>query len=83
MADMPLQYCINSGGSTFKMEDCGGGQRLCSNYRGITLTLPATVYATVLEKRFCLLVEPVFRRSNVVLVLTVEDSDGSTPSQAY
>lgn len=34
MADMSLQHCINNGGSTFKMEDCGGGQRLCSNYRG-------------------------------------------------
>ncbi|TWW74372.1 R2DM Retrovirus-related Pol polyprotein from type II retrotransposable element [Takifugu flavidus] len=37
-----------------------GDQRVCSNYRGITLlSLPGKVYARVLEKRIRLLVEPL------------------------
>ncbi|TWW73565.1 hypothetical protein D4764_15G0009590 [Takifugu flavidus] len=40
----------------FKSED----QRMCSNYRGITLlSLPGKVYARVLEKRIRLIVEPL------------------------
>ncbi|MDF4995661.1 reverse transcriptase family protein, partial [Vibrio parahaemolyticus] len=36
-----------------------GDQRVCSNYRGITLlSLPGKVYARVLEKRVRLIVEP-------------------------
>ncbi|TWW77246.1 hypothetical protein D4764_12G0006360 [Takifugu flavidus] len=37
-----------------------GDQRVCSNYRGITLlSLPGKVYARVLEKRIRLIVEPL------------------------
>ncbi|TWW74387.1 hypothetical protein D4764_14G0003900 [Takifugu flavidus] len=37
-----------------------GDQRLCSNYRGITLlSLPGKVYARVLEKRIRLIVKPL------------------------
>ncbi|TWW59477.1 hypothetical protein D4764_06G0010070 [Takifugu flavidus] len=37
-----------------------GNQRVCSNYRGITLlSLPGKVYARVLEKRIRLIVEPL------------------------
>ena len=36
-----------------------GDQRVCSNYRGITLlSLPGKVYARVLEKRVRSIVEP-------------------------
>ncbi|TWW59092.1 hypothetical protein D4764_06G0006220 [Takifugu flavidus] len=37
-----------------------GDERVCSNYRGITLlSLPGKVYASVLEKRIRLIVEPL------------------------
>ncbi|TWW75401.1 hypothetical protein D4764_13G0000630 [Takifugu flavidus] len=37
-----------------------GDQRVCSNYRGITLlSLPGKVYARVLEKRIRVIVEPL------------------------
>ncbi|TWW66946.1 hypothetical protein D4764_20G0009780 [Takifugu flavidus] len=39
-----------------------GDQRVCSNYRGITLlSLPGKVYARVLEKRIRLIVEPLIK----------------------
>ncbi|KAI3362094.1 hypothetical protein L3Q82_012420 [Scortum barcoo] len=59
-----------------------GDQRVCSNYRGVTLlSLPGKVYARVLERR----IRPDsrtlgFRRNNAVFVPVVEHWTSSKPS---
>ncbi|TWW67219.1 hypothetical protein D4764_02G0002600 [Takifugu flavidus] len=56
---------IRPGGSVLGLADRGGvpeggDQRVCSNYRGITLLrIPGKVYARMLEKRIRLIVEPL------------------------
>lgn len=64
VADMPLQYCVNieglclwgGGGWVVVPLFKKGGQRICLNYRGITLLgLPGKMYSRVLERRVRLL----------------------------
>ncbi|TWW81341.1 R2 Retrovirus-related Pol polyprotein from type I retrotransposable element [Takifugu flavidus] len=53
---VPLDWQTGVVVPIFKM----GDQRVCSNYRGITLlSLPGKVYARVLEKRIRVIVEPL------------------------
>ncbi|TWW71154.1 hypothetical protein D4764_17G0006370 [Takifugu flavidus] len=67
LVDTPLQHCVDIGGSALGLADQvvvpifkSGDQRVCSNYRGITLlSLPGKVYARVLEKRIRLIAEPL------------------------
>ncbi len=50
-----------------------GDQRVCANYRGITLlSLPGKVYCKVLERRVQQIVEPRTEESNADFVLVVE-----------
>ncbi|MDF4304923.1 reverse transcriptase domain-containing protein, partial [Vibrio parahaemolyticus] len=52
---VPLEWQTGVGGPIFKK----GDQRVCSNYRGITLlSLPGKIYSRVLEKRVRSMVEP-------------------------
>ncbi|KAK3535000.1 hypothetical protein QTP70_001958 [Hemibagrus guttatus] len=52
---VPLDWATGVVGPLFKK----GDQRVCSNYRGITLlSLPGKVYSKVLERTLLLLVEP-------------------------
>ncbi|TWW80235.1 hypothetical protein D4764_01G0000500 [Takifugu flavidus] len=67
LVDMPLQYCVDIGAVPLDWQTGvvvpifnSVDQRVCSNYRGITLlSLPGKVYARVLEKRIRLIVEPL------------------------
>ncbi|KAL1249738.1 hypothetical protein QQF64_020743 [Cirrhinus molitorella] len=52
---VPLDWATGMVATLFKKRD----QTVCSNYREITLlSLPGKVYARVLERRICQMVEP-------------------------
>ena len=68
MVEMPIQNCVGVGYSALPKDwQTGvvvplfkkGDQRVCANYRGITLLrLPGKVYSEVLERRVWPIVEP-------------------------